>query len=239
MNRTNLFGWVALVCPFEQWVLAIQVRRLFNNKVLLGLDVERTHTLLAKSFHWSFILLYVYGIFKQVNNLEDLEDTNLLLFEIVFATVFLVIVILRYSYMSRFKTFLGSQEPVHIVHYYFARTVHKAMYACFILLPLTGLVIAGLYNQGYTVNATPDEEQTVIDLVLDLHGAVANLSYMLILLHIAAAIYSRIKGEGVWSSMVPILKEDKPTKNKIVNKMALLEGQFYDKVQALLTRKKK
>ena len=97
--------------------------RLFNNKVLLGLDVERTHTLLAKSFHWSFILLYVYGIFKQVNNLEDLEDTNLLLFEIVFATVFLVIVILRYSYMSRFKTFLGSQEPVHIVHYYFARTV--------------------------------------------------------------------------------------------------------------------
>lgn len=100
-------------------------------------------------------------------------------------------------------------------------------------------MIAGLYNQGYTVNATPDEEQTVIDLVLDLHGAVANLSYMLIFLHIAAAIYSRIKGEGVWSSMVPILKEDKPTKNKIVNKMALLEGQFYDKVQALLTRKKK
>ena len=201
--------------------------------------MQKSHTLLARSIHWSFILLYLYGIFKQVNELEELEDTKLLLFEIVFATVFLVIVILRYSYMSRFKTFLGAREPVHIVHYYFARTVHKAMYACFILLPLTGLMIAGLYSQGYTVNATPDEEQTVMDLVLDLHGAVADLSYMLIFLHIGAAIYSRIKGEGVWSSMVPILKEDKPSENEMVKKIAEIEEQFYDKVQSLLTRKSK
>ena len=164
--------------------------------------MPESHTLLARSIHWSFILLYLYGIFKQVNELEELEDTNLLLFEIIFASIFLIIVILRYSYMRRFKTFLGAQEPVHIVHYYLARTVHRAMYACFILLPLTGLMIAGLYSQGYTVNATPDEEQTVMDVVLDLHGAVADLSYMLIFLHIGAAIYSRIKGEGVWSQRV-------------------------------------
>lgn len=199
--------------------------------------VQNSHTLLARSIHWSFILLYVYGIFKQVNELDELEDTNLLLFEIVFATIFLVIVILRYSYMSRFKTFLGAREPVHIVHYYFARTVHKAMYACFILLPLTGLMIAGLYSQGYTVNATPDEEQTVMDLVLDLHGAVADLSYMLIFLHIGAAIYSRIKGEGVWSSMVPILKEDKPSENEIVKKIASIEEQAYNKIGSLFSRK--
>ena len=199
--------------------------------------VQNSHTLLARSIHWSFILLYVYGIFKQVNELDELEDTNLLLFEIVFATIFLVIVILRYSYMSRFKTFLGAREPVHIVHYYFARTVHKAMYACFILLPLTGLMIAGLYSQGYTVNATPDEEQTVMDLVLDLHGAVADISYMLIFLHIGAAIYSRIKGEGVWSSMVPILKEDKPSENEIVKKIASIEEQVYNKIKSLFSRK--
>ncbi|MAS49454.1 MAG: cytochrome B, partial [Euryarchaeota archaeon] len=44
--------------------------------------VQNSHTLLARSIHWSFILLYVYGIFKQVNELDELEDTNLLLFEI-------------------------------------------------------------------------------------------------------------------------------------------------------------
>ena len=213
--------------------------RIIEERGTFGLVMETSHTLIARSIHWSFILLYLYGIFKQVNDLAELEDTDLLLFEIVFATVFLIIVILRYSYMSRFKTLLGSREPVHIVHYFFARTVHKAMYACFILLPLTGLMIAGLYSQGYTVNATPDEEQTVIDLVLDLHGAVADLSYMLIFLHIGAAIYSRIKGEGVWSSMVPILNKEKPTTNKMVTKISSFENKIYDKVEGYFTSKKK
>ena len=140
--------------------------------------------------------------------------------------------------MRRFKTFLGAREPVHIVHYYFARSVHKAMYACFILLPLTSLMIAGLYSQGYTVNATPEEEQTVMDVVLDLHGLVAEISYLLIIIHIAAAIYSRIKGEGVWSSMVPMLKEDKPTTNKTIKKIAALEEGIYDKVGSWFSSKK-
>ena len=206
---------------------------------LSRLFVTNSHTMVAKLFHWSFIILYVYGIFKQVNALEDLEDKELLIFEIIFASIFLIIVILRYSYMRRFKTFLGAREPVHIVHYYLARSVHKAMYVCFILLPLTGLMIAGLYSQGYTVNATPDEDQTIMDFVLDLHGAVADLSYMLILVHIAAAIYSRLKGEGVWSSMVPILKENKPTDNKIIQKISSVEEKIYDKVQTFFSSDKK
>ena len=201
--------------------------------------MQKSHTPLAKVIHWLFVILYVYGIFKQVNELEDLEDSGLLIFEVIFASFFLLIVLIRYFYMRRFETFLGAREPVHIVHYYFARTVHKAMYACFILLPLTGLIIAGLYNQGYTVNATPDEEQTVMDLVLDLHGAVADLSYMLIFLHIGAAIYSRIKGEGVWSSMVPILNKEKPTTNKMVTKISSFENKIYDKVEGYFTSKKK
>lgn len=199
--------------------------------------MSTSHTKLAKFIHWTFILLYLYGIVKQVNELGDLEDNQLLLFEIAFATVFLIIVILRYSYMRRFTTFQGATEPVHIVHYYFARIVHRAMYACFILLPLTGLIIAGLYSQGYTVNATPDEEQTIMDVVLDLHGAVADLSYMLILLHIAAAIYSRIKGEGVWSSMVPVLKETGPSQNKFVQRFAEYENMAYEKIGDFLSPK--
>ena len=195
------------------------------------------HTPLAKFIHWTFIPLYVYGIFKQVNDISELEDNKLLIFEVIFATVFLLIVILRFTYMRRFKTFQGAEEPVHIVHYYFARIVHRAMYACLILLPLTGLIIAGLYNQGYTVNATPDEEQTILDLVLDLHGAAADLSYVLIALHISAAIYSRIKGEGVWSSMVPILKEDGPNNHPVVRKVAAIEQIVYEKIDAYLPDK--
>ena len=183
------------------------------------------HTLLAKFIHWTFIPLYVYGIVKQVNDISELEDSELLILEVIFAVVFLLIVILRFTYMRRFKTFQGAEEHAHIVHYYFARIVHKAMYACLILLPLTGLIIAGLYNQGYT-----DEEQSILELVLELHGAAANLSYVLIGLHISAAIYSRIKGEGVWSSMVPILKESGPSDKELVKKIAEFEKTIYEKI---------
>ena len=106
------------------------------------------------------------------------------------------------------------------------------MYACLILLPLTGLIIAGLYNQGYT-----DEEQTILDLVLEIHGAAADLSYVLIALHISAAIYSRIKGEGVWSSMVPILKESGLTDNEIIKKIAGFENTIYEKISNLTSSK--
>ena len=190
------------------------------------------HTLLAKIIHWTFIPLYVYGIIKQVNDISELEDSELLIFEIIFATFFLLIVILRFTYMRRFKTFQGAGEHVHIIHYYFARIVHRAMYACLILLPLTGLIIAGLYNQGYT-----DEEQIILDIPLVLHATAADLSYALIALHISAAIYSRIKGEGVWSSMVPMLKESGSTDNEIVKKIAGFENKIYDKISNLISSK--
>ena len=193
--------------------------------------MQTSHTLLARSIHWSFIVLYLYGLSKQIGELDELQDNGLLLFEILFATVFLVIVILRYSYMSRFKTFLGAREPVHIVHYYLARSLHKAMYVVFVLLPLSGLLIAALYTKGYQ-----SEDELLMEAALGLHSLAAQASAVLILTHIGAAVYSRIKGEGVWSSMVPILKENKPSENEKVKKIADVEEQFYDKVQSFFTR---
>ena len=198
-----------------------------------------SHTRLAKFIHWSFVGLYIYGIFKQVDDLSSLEDSKLLLFEVGFATLFLVIVLARYFYMRRFETLHGATVPVHIVHKRFARAVHVSMYICLIMLPVTGLMIAGLYSQGYTVNATPDEPQTIIDIVLDVHGAAADLSYFLIILHISAAIYSRIKGEGVWSSMVPVLNKETPTENKLIKKISTFEEGIYDKVGSYFSQKKK
>ena len=200
--------------------------------------MARPHTRLAKIIHWSFVGLYLYGIVKQVDDLSSLEDSKLLWFEVGFATLFLVIVLARYFYMRRFETLQGATVPVHVVHKRFARAVHISMYLCLIMLPLTGLMIAGLYTQGYR-DATPDESQTVMDIVLDLHGAAADLSYLLIILHISAAFYSRIKGEGVWSSMVPVLNKETPTENKLIKKVAAFEEGVYDKVGNYVSKYKK
>lgn len=200
--------------------------------------MARPHTRLAKIIHWSFVGLYLYGIVKQVDDLSSLEDSKLLWFEVGFAILFLIIVLARYFYMRRFETLQGATVPVHIVHKRFARAVHISMYLCLIMLPLTGLMIAGLYTQGYR-DATPDESQTVMDIVLDLHGAAADLSYLLIILHISAAVYSRIKGEGVWSSMVPVLNKETPTENELIKKIAAFEEGVYDKVGNQFSRSEK
>ena len=187
------------------------------------------HTRLAKTFHWSFIILYVYGIVKQVDDISDLEDSKLLILEVVFAAVFLAIVIGRYFYMRKVETMHASTVPVHRVHKIIAKTVHKSMYIVLILLPLSGLAIAFLFNQGI-------KDGPMQLVALSAHEFAATASYVLIAIHVSAAIYSRIKGEGVWSSMVPILNDEKPNNHPIVRNVADFEEQVYDQIEHLFTK---
>ncbi len=185
------------------------------------------HTRLAKTIHWSFIVLYAYGIFKQVDDISQLEDNRLLIFEVAFAIVFLLIVIFRYFYMKNVRTMHTAAVPVHAVHKFIAKFVHTSMYLCLIFLPLSGLMIAFLFKQGIV-------DGPLQNIALGIHEFTANLSYVLIAVHVSAAIYSRVKGEGVWSSMVPILKEAGTTENRFVKKIAEIENAVYDKISAKL-----
>ena len=193
----------------------------------MGWCMQESHTLLAKIIHWTFIPLYAYGIFKQVDDIGALEDRTLLVFESVFASIFLLIVVLRLTYMRRFKTFQGATHTPHRIHAFIAKSVHRGMYAALILLPLSGLMIAALYSQD--IKSGPLQ-----DVTLAVHGFAATLSYAMIATHVSAAIYSRVKGEGVWSSMVPILKENGPTTNPIVEKIIQFEHTIYNKIDDLI-----
>mgnify|MGYP001958437191 CR=1 FL=1 len=190
------------------------------------------HTLLAKIIHWTFIPLYAYGIFKQVDDISQLEDSALLMFESIFAAVFLLIVILRFTYMRQFNTFQGATETPHRIHTFVAKSVHGGMYTALILLPLSGLIIAALFSQDIKTGPLQDG-------ALAIHEFSATLSYVMIATHVSAAIYSRIKGEGVWSSMVPILKEDGPNNHPVVRKVAAIEQLVYEKIDAYLPDKKR
>ncbi len=188
------------------------------------------HSRLAKIIHWSFILLYVYGIVKQVDDISDLEDSKLLVFEVIFATVFLGIVIGRYFYMRKVETMHASTVPVHRVHKIIAKSVHSSMYVVLALLPLSGLAIAFLFNQGI-------QDGPMQLFALSVHEFAATASYVLIAIHVSAAIYSRIKGEGVWSSMVPIMNDEKPSTNPLVRKVANFEEQVYDQIERVFSKK--
>ena len=192
--------------------------------------MQESHTFLAKLIHWTFIPLYAYGIFKQVDDIDSLEDRALLIFETIFAAVFLLIVILRFTYMRRFKTFHGATYTPQRIHTFIAKSVHRGMYAALILLPLSGLIIAAMYSQDIKTGPLQDG-------ALAVHEFSATLSYVMIATHVSAAIYSRIKGEGVWSSMVPILKEDGPSQHPTIQNIAAIEQLVYDKIEELLPDK--
>jgi cytochrome b561 len=58
-------------------------------------------SLTAKIFHWSFVVLFSYGISKQIENINQLEDLALLKFEMSFAFLFILFLVIRFIYMTR------------------------------------------------------------------------------------------------------------------------------------------
>ena len=54
-----------------------------------------------------------------------------------------------------------------------------------------------------------------MEVAIGLHGFSADLSDR----HVVAALYSRVKGEGVWTSMVPVFTESGPSTNEYVVKV--------------------
>ena len=183
-----------------------------------------SHTTLAKFIHWSFVLLYAYGIFKQVDNLSDLEDPSLLNFEILFAIIFLILVLVRYFYMKDTPTLLGAIDEIPKGHLFIAKTVHRLVYFTLIMLPTTGLLIAGLFNLGIGG----------IEMAIAIHEFSAFLSYVMIALHVGASLYSRFKGEGMWNAMVPIWKETDKNNSEFVRKLNSFEKKFYEKIEKVL-----
>ena len=185
-----------------------------------------THTPLAKFIHWTFTVLYAYGIFKQVENLEELEDVALLNFEIFFAIVFLIIVLLRYFYMKDVKTLLGAHEEMHKSHLFIAKATHRLVYFSLIMLPTTGLLIAGMLALNM-----PGMEIAIV-----LHEFSAFLSYVTIALHVGASLYSRYKGEGIWNAMVPVWKETGKKDTKLVSSLENFENKIYDEIEDKLLK---
>ena len=164
-----------------------------------NLDSKSNFSSIAKFMHWGFVLLFIYGLLKQIDELNQLEDKALLQFEIIFATVFVLLLLIRFIYMKTTqKSSLPDSTPKSQL--LAARVVHYGMYACLALIPLTGLLIGLLFWLGF-------EDGFLINTVVEVHEFSVSVIYWLIGLHILAAIFHRLKNDGVWSSMVPFLKE--------------------------------
>jgi len=160
---------------------------------------KKQYTFLAKFWHWGFVLLFIYGVAKQVDEIEQLEDKIFFQFEIFFALLFLFLLVIRFVYMNKTQeTSLPQNTPK--IQKLAARFVHLGMYALLAGTAITGLLIGLFFWLGF-------KEGMFIEFLTVIHSFIVNALYWLIGIHIVAAVYHRLKKDGVWSSMVPFLKE--------------------------------
>ena len=98
------------------------------------LTEKRNYSYIAKFFHWGFVILFIYGLIKQVQDIEQLENPSLLRFEVLFASVFVILLLLRFIYMKRTqKTSLPEHAPK--LQKIAAKTVHYGMYFTLAAIP--------------------------------------------------------------------------------------------------------
>ena len=160
---------------------------------------NQRYSYLAKFFHWGFVLLFGYGIIKQVDNIEQLEDISLLKFEIMFASIFLFFLILRFFYMKKTQpTSLPEETPKS--QKFAAKLVHYSMYLCLASICISGLMIGLFFWLGF-------KNGLIIEFIILIHENSISIIYCLIAIHIIAALYHRFRSDGVWNSMVPIWLE--------------------------------
>ena len=159
---------------------------------------KQNYTLTAIIFHWSFVILFAYGISKQVDNINQLEDLALLKFEITFALLFIVFLVARFVYMKRTqKSSLLSNTPR--VQKILAKAVHYGMYIGMISIAFSGVMIGCLYWLGL-------KSGLIIETIIGWHELSVSAVYWLVGLHLIGAIFHKFKNDGVWESMVPTLK---------------------------------
>ena len=160
---------------------------------------NKKYSFIAKFWHWGFVLLFIYGVAKQVDDIEQLEDRFFFQFEIIFALLFLFLLVIRFVYMSKTQeTSLPDDTPKS--QKIAARIVHLGMYASLAGTAITGLLIGLFFWLGF-------KDGLFINFLTLIHSFVVNALYWLIGIHIIAAIYHRLKKDGVWNSMVPFFKE--------------------------------
>ena len=160
---------------------------------------KKQYSLFAKFWHWGFVLLFIYGVAKQVDEIEQLEDLFFFQFEIVFALLFLFLLAIRFVYMSKTQE-TSLPDDTSKIQKITARTIHLGMYTTLAGTAITGLLIGLFYWLGF-------RQGFFIDFLTAIHSFVVNTVYWLVGIHIVAAIYHRLKKDGVWNSMVPFFRE--------------------------------
>ena len=128
---------------------------------------KKQYSLFAKFWHWGFVLLFIYGVAKQVDEIEQLEDQFFFQFEIVFALLFLFLLAIRFVYMSKTQE-TSLPDDTSKIQKIAARTVHLGMYTTLAGTAITGLSIGLFYWLGF-------RQGLFIDFLTAIHSSIISI----------------------------------------------------------------
>ena len=151
--------------------------------------VVRSHSFTAKFLHWAFIAVFAFGVINQVDEVEELESPTLLAGEVIFAMIFLSLLLVRFLYMQSARAAMPQLDMSKNL-ILFARTVHfgNVRKSC-----------VDWHNRvnDWRVILLRVKEGMVLEAILLLHEITFWISVNLMGLHIAGAIYHRLQEDGV------------------------------------------
>ena len=104
----------------------------------------------AKTMHWGFVLLFAYGVFKQVDNLSELADPSLFRLEIVFAGIFILLLIIRFIYAKKTQQSALPEDTSKMGHTRTSANPSKPGIAMAILLILRVRTCAQRKQKGFS-----------------------------------------------------------------------------------------
>ena len=186
----EIFGNI-IFTDFNSWRNYLKETNLIN---------QTRYSIIAKLMHWGFVLLFAYGVFKQVDDVAELSDPSLFRLEIFFAGIFILLLFGRFVYMTKTQR-SALPENTSYIQKIAAKLVHLGMYISLGSIALTGLGIGGLYWIGL-------KDGLIMEAVISIHEFSVTATYWLVGVHILAAVYHRFKADGVWSAMVPFAKSE-------------------------------
>lgn len=139
--------------------------------------------------------MLAYGYYKGLDNVNQLSDPALFRFEVIFGLALGLLFAFRLFWTKKIVGATRLPDSAPKWEHFASRTVHYGLYGSVFAIVGTGLAIAFAY-------ASPLLGRSFINLMADLHELSLAVLPVLILTHIAGALWHKVvRRDGVLESM--------------------------------------
>ena len=170
---------------------------------------SKTYTLTAQLLHWAMAGILIYLIlFSGFEEMSDPEVLENIPFHALLGLTILILGLIRWVW--RLLNPPPEDQESSVWQLRWAKRMHLAFYALFFIIPVLGVILAGLVNYEVNVYGVFElsswlkDDPEAAKLTNSLHGFATDVMTALLIIHVAAALYKQFyQGKSTLSRMLP------------------------------------